>query len=500
MTDRHDARSWESFLPPVYNWLESLKVTTDATPSPDSWIVIPCLSEPSFELCHKGISDGLAAQIKAKVEDLKWKKKGQLTLQVDEFNILLLGFSGLNVSPLQKGREVGLEAAKFFKDLDSEGISFTSNDDVSVLSILEGFWQGLYTQAIFKGEQPKSQLPENIGIIGHKPSKDAIDHSISLSRAVLFAMTLQDAPANWLNPEKWASIAETYFKSRTELTILSEDGLKKESMGSFLSVGAGSVGSPKLISIKIKGKNSKKSIALVGKGLTFDAGGISLKPSAGMGEMKYDMSGGAAVMGAAHYLSNIQPDVDVHCLIGAVENMPSSKATRPGDIVQARNGKTIEVLNTDAEGRLVLADLLSYASDEKRDLIVDLATLTGAVLHGLGQVGAAVMTNHRNVAELLLKSGQKTGEPLWELPLWEELKKEVTSDVADLKNIAKPSVMAGSIIGGIFLNEFVPKETQWAHMDIAGTGWNCLATGYPKSGGCGFGVRTLVEVCTEFNL
>jgi leucyl aminopeptidase len=269
-------------------------------------------------------------------------------------------------------------------------------------------------------------------------------------------------------------------------------------MGSFLSVADGGNTEPRTIVIEIDGKDNSKSIALVGKGLTFDSGGISIKPSAGMEEMKYDMSGGAAVLGVARYFSKVKPPVKVVCIIGASENMPSGTATKPGDIVRAMNGKTIEVLNTDAEGRLVLADCLHYAiSQYKPAMVIDIATLTGAVLMALGCVGAALMANDAATAQHILKAAEGMGEPLWQLPLWPELEKETKSEIADLKNIAKANVKGGSIMGGMFLKEFVG-DAKWAHLDIAGTGWNCQATGYPPGGGSTFGLRTMVAACMRF--
>jgi leucyl aminopeptidase len=218
-----------------------------------------------------------------------------------------------------------------------------------------------------------------------------------------------------------------------------------------------------------------------------------------MEEMKFDMSGGAAVLGAAMTLAKLRPPTKVVCVIAASENMPSGSATKPGDVVRAMNGKTIEVLNTDAEGRLVLADALAYVvADYKPNLVLDIATLTGAVLQGLGTVGAAVVSNDQATADYVIRTAQAWGEPLWQLPLWPELKKEVKGDIADLRNIAKGNVKAGTIIGAAFLREFVG-DTKWAHLDIAGTAWNTLAIGYPQSQGSAFGLRSLVAACLSYD-
>jgi leucyl aminopeptidase len=250
-----------------------------------------------------------------------------------------------------------------------------------------------------------------------------------------------------------------------------------------------------MIVMEIAGKDTTKTRAIIGKGLTFDAGGISLKPSKAMEEMKYDMSGGAAIMGSVYLLSKIQPATNVAALIGCAENMPGAKASKPSDLIRARNGKTVEILNTDAEGRLVLADTINYAATEfKPEFMINAATLTGSVIHALGHNGAALMSNNQPLADRLLQVAKKEGEPTWQLPFWPEIGKEIKGTCGDLQNIAKPGVLAGSIIGGIFLREFV-EDVPWAHLDIAGAAWQCKATGFPKQGGSAYAVRTMAGMC-----
>ncbi len=501
MTDRHDARSWETFLPPTYKWLESLDVSVTTDLPSQSCLIIPVKYDDGIDLAGTKLAADKRKLIEVQAKSAGWRGKGSEFLCVGDQTVLLVPVAKLDVGAVRLSREAGFSAAKATGSREFETVVFVDNGDYSALSAFEGYCQGAYSQGLFKGEAEKKSLPKKITLLEPGVKAAAVAEVKSLSRALLFTRMLQDAPANWLTPERWGKIAMDYFRTKSvEVSVLGRSELLALNMGSFLSVASGSPLDPKLISIKINGKKPGKRVALVGKGLTFDAGGISIKPSLGMGEMKYDMSGGAAVMGAAHFLCDHQPEVDVHCIIGAVENMPSGTATRPGDIVQARNGKTIEVLNTDAEGRLVLADLLCYAAEAKPNLIIDLATLTGAVLQGLGSAGAGLMANKDEVAAYIMNVGRKMGEPFWQLPLWPELAAEVKSDCADLKNIAKPNVMAGTIIGGIFLKEFVPDSIPWAHMDIAGTGWNCAATGYPKSGGSGFAVRTIAEICRHFEL
>jgi leucyl aminopeptidase len=310
---------------------------------------------------------------------------------------------------------------------------------------------------------------------------------------------MQDAPANWFDPLRFAEVAEDVCKETgVKISIHDKASLETLGMGSFLSVNAGSLNEPRMIVMEIDGVDNSRSVALIGKGLTFDAGGVSLKPGAGMEEMKYDMSGGAAVLGSAYYFSQVKPPVKTICIIGATENLLSASATKPGDVVVAMNGKTIEVQNTDAEGRLVLADLVHYANVTfKPEMMIDVATLTGAVLIALGTVGAGLMANDDATAEHILKASKEIGEPFWQLPMWPELEAETKGSTADLNNIAKSSVKAGTIMGAMFIKEFVG-NAKWAHLDIAGTGWNCKATGFPSSGGCAFGLRTMVESVMRF--
>jgi leucyl aminopeptidase len=239
-----------------------------------------------------------------------------------------------------------------------------------------------------------------------------------------------------------------------------------------------------------------KKVALVGKAVTFDSGGLSLKPANGMMTMKCDMAGAAAVIGLFTALEALQPNVEVHGIYGACENMPSGKALRPGDIVRAMNGKTIEILNTDAEGRVTLADTLTYATKQNPDAIVDLATLTGACLVALGEQIAGLMTNNEKLAKEIQSSAKKAGERIWELPLPDDYKADLKSEIADYKNIG--GNWGGAIDGGLFLQEFVG-SIPWVHLDIAGPAYaEKPFTPYERHGGTGFGVRLLLEWLKSF--
>jgi len=243
---------------------------------------------------------------------------------------------------------------------------------------------------------------------------------------------------------------------------------------------------------------AKKTIALVGKGITFDSGGLSLKPAQSMETMKDDMSGAAAVIGVFKALAELRPPVEVRGYLAIAENMPGGRAQKPGDVIKAHNGKTIEVLNTDAEGRLVLADALSYAAAQKPDLIIDIATLTGACVVALGHLIAGVMTNAPEQAKKLIAASKSTGEQFWELPLPKEYKKDIKSKIADVKNIGARRGEAGTLIGGLFLQEFVG-ETPWVHLDIAGPSWTDSDLPYCPTGGTGHPVRTLLHYLETIN-
>ena len=278
-------------------------------------------------------------------------------------------------------------------------------------------------------------------------------------------------------------------------TIFDVSKFEKMGLGSFYGVARGAKEPAKMIIAEYNGAESnEKPFALVGKGLTFDSGGISLKPGAKMDEMKFDMCGSATVLGVMKTVSQLKPKINIVFAIGATENMPGSKAQRPGDIVTAYNGKTIEVLNTDAEGRLVLADVLSYIVDiYKPTAMMDFATLTGAVLVALGDQASGVMGNNQEFIDDIKNASELTSEKVWQLPLWDSYCKDIKSKIADIKNLGR-NRLAGTITAGAFLQEFVG-DTPWCHMDIAGTAWGPTSPSYqPKMGATGVAVRLVYNL------
>lgn len=318
------------------------------------------------------------------------------------------------------------------------------------------------------------------------------------AQGTVFARDLENQAPNHLTPTSMARHAKRLAGGRLSVKVLDEKQMEKLGMGSLLGVSRGSAQPAKLIVFEYKTPGAKGNVAVIGKGLTFDSGGISIKPSARMDEMRYDMCGGGAVMGLFHALSkgalgSYKPKKNLIGIIAAVENMPDADAQRPGDVVTAMDGQTIEVLNTDAEGRLVLADAICYAKKfYKPELMCDLATLTGAVVVALGHEMAGVMGNDQKLVDALIDAGDEADEPLWQLPLWQCHKDQMKSKFADLANINSPAHGNGSTAGGAFLS-FFAGDTPWAHVDIAGAAWGGVAKDYYKGGASGTAVRTLLH-------
>ena len=330
-----------------------------------------------------------------------------------------------------------------------------------------------------------------------KDLKDALQRGEIVGDSMNFARDLANEPANVLHPTEMAKRAEKMAKEAgLKCEILDEKQMEKLGMGSLLSVTYGSEQPAKFIILRYEPKKStgKKGelLALVGKGITFDTGGISIKPSENMDAMKYDMSGGATVIGTMRAIGLLKPTIPVLGIVAAVENMPDGKATRPGDVVTASNGKTVEILNTDAEGRLVLADAVVYAENQGATRIVDMATLTGAVIIALGDLNTAILGNDQDLIDEIVECGAAVGENFWQLPIGKDYSKLIKSDIADIKNIGGGR-KAGTIIGAVFIQEFI-KNAKWAHLDIAGTAWADDAKPHRSKGPTAIAVRTLLKL------
>jgi leucyl aminopeptidase len=347
-------------------------------------------------------------------------------------------------------------------------------------------------------------LSEVIAMVGDVSLRAEFEAGIKLGQiygeAQNYTRELVNEPSNVLTPRRFASEArELARRFRLDIDVLGPDKMRRLGMNALLGVARGSEEPPQLIVVRYRArKPGTSTVALVGKGLTFDTGGVSLKDSEGMHYMKYDMAGGAAVLGAMRIIAETKPSINVLGLVAATENMPGGRAQKPGDVVTSLNKKTIEVLNTDAEGRLVLADAIAYAKRLGATRIVDVATLTGAVVTALGETTAGVLGNDQEFVDKVLMAAQEVGERMWQLPLFPEYRDLIQSEIADMTNIANRTIPhtrqrpAGAIVGGVFLSEFA-EDTPWVHIDIAGTAWKTANDGWIPKGPTGVAVKTLAK-------
>jgi leucyl aminopeptidase len=369
-------------------------------------------------------------------------------------------------------------------------------------SLIEGTLLSQYTFAEYK----KPENPHDIGTFSIIEIDDSRTRQIRkaaelgriLAESQNIARDLINAPANDLTPEKLlnrirSKIREIGLSNTITCQCLDKKTLRNLGMGALLSVAQGSINDPRFIVLRVKTAN-RPLVCLIGKTVTFDSGGISIKQSAGMGSMKGDMGGGAIAIGTTISLALARTKINLMTLIPAVENMPSGSAYRPGDVVRAMNGTTIEIVTTDAEGRLTLADALAYAEKKGARTIIDIATLTGGCAVALGNSIAAVMGNAQELIDEIIKISKSTGETLWQLPLYEDYKTQIKSEVADLKNSG--GRYASTITAGLFLNAFIDKA-QWIHIDVAGKELTEKECYYTPIGGTGFGVRTLHELIKD---
>ena len=369
--------------------------------------------------------------------------------------------------------------------------------ETEVQALGEGLWLADYKFDRHQTPSPDAPKPlARVNVLLDNVSagaKKALERAGLYARATMLARDLINEPPSRMNPERLAEEAKKIHKNGIAVKVHETKELEKLGMGGILGVGVGGAVPPRLVELIYKPSGKvRKVVALVGKGITFDSGGLSLKPAASMETMKDDMSGAAAVLGVMSVLSELKVPVEVHGYMAIAENMPGGKAQKPGDVLKTFNGKTIEVLNTDAEGRLVLSDALAYACSKKPDVVIDIATLTGACVIALGHKISAVMTNTPALFKALKAAGEQSGEKFWELPLEKEYQPDVKSKIADVQNIGKRRGEAGTIIGGLFLQEFVD-ERPWAHLDIAGPSWTDSDQPYCPTGATGHPVRTLLH-------
>ncbi|RMF08251.1 MAG: leucyl aminopeptidase [Alphaproteobacteria bacterium] len=394
----------------------------------------------------------------------------------------------------------GLKAITVVVD-DVPGLKLSPEDFAAHFAL--GFRLRSYRFDRYRTKEPESKKPsvKKLVMLTDVPGKAEVAYAPldAVADGVALARDLLNEPGNVIYPESYAKEIQKLEQLGVRVEVLDEKAMRKLGMNALLAVGQGSANESKLVIMEWNGARDSKDVplAFIGKGVTFDSGGISLKPGAGMDEMKYDMGGSAAVVGLMRALAGRKARVNVVGVVGLVENMPSHKAQRPGDIIRSMSGQTIEVLNTDAEGRLVLADALWYTQDRyKPRFMIDLATLTGAIIIALGHEYAGLFSNNETLAKRLEAAGQATDELVWRMPLSNAFDKDIDSKVADMKNIGNGRE-AGSIAAAQFLQRFVNK-TPWAHLDIAGTAWGKKDRTLVGPGPYGYGVRLLDRFIADY--
>ncbi|MFF4792335.1 MULTISPECIES: leucyl aminopeptidase [unclassified Streptomyces] len=395
-------------------------------------------------------------------------------------------------------------AARALAGSKKAGFALPVTDAADAAAVGEGALLGAYSFDSYKengkdaeSRNGKAPLGEAVLLGGKardKAYKAAVERATAVSEELNRARDLINTPPNDLNPAAFAAAAQEAAKEHgLKVQVLDEKALAKGGYGGILGVGSGSASAPRLVKLSYTSPKAKKHLALVGKGITYDSGGISLKPAGHNETMKCDMSGAAAVFSAVVAAARLGLEVNVTGWLALAENMPSGSATRPGDVLRMYSGKTVEVLNTDAEGRLVLADALWAASQEKPDAIVDVATLTGAMVLALGSRTFGIMANDDAFRSAIHEAAEEVGEAAWPMPLPEHLRKGMDSPTADLANMGER--MGGGLVAGLFLREFIGEGITWAHLDIAGPAFNESGPfGYTPKGGTGSAVRTLVRL------
>lgn len=438
-------------------------------------------------------------------------KNGETTLihtlgRIKPRRVLVVGLGNQKELTLDTIRSVTGVACRYLRKLGAKraativhgaGAGGISPEEAAQ-AITEGSILGLYTfQRHMTKNRDEGELEELQIVEMDKGKIPALKRGVSrgkiIADAVILARDMVNEPANFMTPSDIADIAKKVAKENDiDIEVLEKRDMEKLGMGALLGVAQGSDQPPKFIILHYRGDkgNDAQNIGIVGKGVTFDSGGISLKPSDGMAEMKGDMAGGASVIATLKAISQLKPKVNVTGLIPTAENLPSGSAQKPGDVVKALNGKTIEVDNTDAEGRLLLADALSYGRKLGLSAMIDIATLTGAIRVALGTHCTGAFTNNQKMVGQLEKSGEKTGERIWQMPMFEEYKEQNKSDVADIKNVG--GRLGGAITAAQFLAEF-SEDTPWVHLDIAGTSMTNKEKGYLVKGATGTPVRALVD-------
>lgn len=425
--------------------------------------------------------------------------------------ILLLGMGKKTELTIDKLRSLSGLAMRTAQKLQAKSVAMTLPDldiekydlQLTAQAITEGALLGAYQFNYYKTTTPAPNKIQEFMLIEAAPLKNSIiSQGVALGtitgESVNLARDLGNHPAIYMTPSQLVVQAQEIAQATNlEITILEEQDMEQEKMHALLSVARGSCQPAKLIVLKYIGDPSSKELtAFVGKGVTFDSGGISIKPSLNMGEMKNDMAGAAAVLSAMLGIGKIKPKTNILAVMPCTENMPSGNASKPGDVIFSMSGKTIEIITTDAEGRLILADAITYAQKLGATQIIDVATLTGACVVALGNVSSGLVTNNQIFCQKLLAASLQTGEKMWELPNFPEYKEQIKSDIADLKNSG--GRMAGAITAGAFIEAFT-NGLPWVHIDIAGPADGDKDHGYHVKGATGASTRTLIQLAQDLS-
>ena len=448
---------------------------------------------------------GMSTRVKRAMETVNFKgREGQIERiplpgQKTEL-VYLVGLGKKEKADLDTYRRmIAITVKRLKKEGVEEALVVSPRMDHKISQALaEGAILGNYSFDKYKtSEEEKKKVRK---LVFYKADETALKKGVVLAESQNYARSLVNEPGNVINPVTLAEEAKKLAKEfKLQCRIYDEQEIQDMGMLALWSVGKGSATPPRFIHLTYKPRGRVKDrIVIVGKGLTFDSGGLNIKPGDYMRTMKMDKSGACAVLGIMRAVAQLKPKVEVHGIIGAAENMPSGTAYRPDDIIRAKNGKYIEIDNTDAEGRVTLADALSYASELKPSKIIDMATLTGACMVALGEYTAGLFTNSKNFAQEIKKIAKETGERVWELPMDDDrLRKKIKKGPADVVNTG--GRYGGAITAAMFLEEFVGEGIEWIHLDIAGPAWSKEDYGYYTQGGTGFGVRTCVEYIMSFD-
>lgn len=488
--------------------MTTLTLTNEVPANADVICVFTTSKNKAAHLLSRVGSPSVDAKLTAALKDLGHAGKAGETATIPGSSIGLAGkviAVGVGTEPSHEAfRKAAGNAARAASGSKKLAVHVPADSEDAAGAIAEGALLGAYAFNTYRNVSNTSsrQSVKAVVVVSREAKnsvvKAAVKRAVTIAQATNATRDLANTSPLDLPPAKVAEAAAAIAEEHgLAIEVLDEKAMAKKGMGGILGVGQGSSRGPRLIRLAYRPAGAVARLAIVGKGITFDTGGISLKPPANMHEMKADMSGAAAVLNAIGAIAALKLKINVTAYAACAENMPGGKAQRPGDVVTAYGGRTVEVLNTDAEGRLVLMDALVRAQEDKPDIVIDVATLTGAAVVALGTRISAVLANDDALRNHLVDAGNRSGESFWPLPLPAELRPELDSMVADIANIGTP-MQAGTLFGGLFLQDFIEPGQRWAHLDIAGPAFNSKsAYDYTPRGGTGAAVRTLVTVAED---